>query len=120
MSYKFINTEYLDSVSGGDQGIISEIVDLFRDQSKEIYAEMKSLLASKDYNSLGLLAHKAKSSVAIMGMEEMAGLLKTFELQAKASQEIHLYENYIEKFRNDTSAAVLELEDLISNRQKGS
>ncbi len=119
MVYKFINMEYLDSVSGGDTGIIVEIVAMFRDQSVEIYNEMKSLLASKNYNSLGLLAHKAKSSVAIMGMEEMASLLKAFESQAKEGKESHLYDSYIEKFRNDTGEAVKELEDLIGNRQKG-
>jgi HPt (histidine-containing phosphotransfer) domain-containing protein len=119
MDYKFINMEYLDSVSGGDTGIIIEIVDMFREQSAEIYKEMKSLLASKDYHSLGLLAHKAKSSVAIMGMAEMALLLKTFELQAKEGKEAHLYESYIDKFKNDTGEAIKELEDLISNRLKG-
>ena len=53
MDYKFINMEYLDSVSGGDPGIIIEIVDMFRDQSVEIYTEMKSLLAAKNYLNLG-------------------------------------------------------------------
>jgi HPt (histidine-containing phosphotransfer) domain-containing protein len=111
--------EYLDSVSGGDTGIIKELVDMFREQSVEIYNEMRSLLASKNYTSLGLLAHKAKSSVAIMGMSEMSILLKTFELQAKEGKESHLYDSYIEKFKNDTGEAVTELEDLIINRQKG-
>jgi len=118
MDYKFIKMEYLDSVSGGDTGIINEIVVMFREQSVEIYNEMKSFLAAKNYNSLGLLAHKAKSSVAIMGMEEMAALLKTFELQAKEGMESHLYESYIEKFKNDTGEAVRELEDLINKRLK--
>ena len=49
----------------------------------------------------------------------MAILLKTFELQAKEGKESQLYESYIEKFKNDTTEAVKELEDLISNRQKG-
>ena len=48
MDYKFINTEYLDSVSGGDPEIISEIVVIFKEQSVEIYNEMKSLLAVKE------------------------------------------------------------------------
>jgi HPt (histidine-containing phosphotransfer) domain-containing protein len=93
---------------------------MFREQSLEIYNEMKSLLASKNYNSLGLLAHKAKSSVAIMGMEEMAALLKTFELQAREGKEPQLYQSYIDKFKDDTGEAVKELEDLISKRQKSS
>ena len=42
MDYKFINTEYLDSVSGGDPEIICELVNLFKEQSVEISGEMKS------------------------------------------------------------------------------
>jgi HPt (histidine-containing phosphotransfer) domain-containing protein len=119
MDYKFINMEYLDSVAGGDPGIINEIVTIFKEQSVEIYKEMESLLVVKDYSSLGLLAHKAKSSVAIMGMAEMAQMLKAFELQAKEAKEIHLYKSYIERFKEDTTEAVKELEDLIKNRIKG-
>ena len=54
-----------------------------------------------------------------MGMEEMSALLKTFELQAKEGKESHLYNSYIEKFKNDTGEAVKELEDLIIKRKKG-
>lgn len=118
MDYKYINTEYLDSVSAGDNDIIIEIVTIFREQAVEFQNEMKDLLASKDYYSLGLLAHKAKSSVLIMGMNDLGALLKTFELQAKEGKETDKYESYIVKFVNDTNEAVKELDDLISNRIK--
>jgi HPt (histidine-containing phosphotransfer) domain-containing protein len=120
MDYKFINMEYLDSVSGGDPGIINEILSIFKEQSVEIYNEMKSHLASKNYVSLGLLAHKAKSSVAIMGMNELADMLKTFELQARDGKEAQLYESYLERFKRETQVAIAELEDLINNRLKNS
>jgi len=116
MDYKFINMEYLDSVSGGEPGIINEIVAIFKEQSLEIYNEMKSLLLMKNYISLGLLAHKAKSSVAIMGMSKLAEMLKTFELQAREGKETQLYESYIERFFSETQEAIKELDDLISNR----
>jgi HPt (histidine-containing phosphotransfer) domain-containing protein len=116
MDYKFINMEYLDSVSGGDPGIINEIVTIFKEQSVEIHNEMKSLLSSKNYTSLGLLAHKAKSSVAIMGMTRLAEMLKTFELQAKEGKEPHLYEQYLERFKSETEEAIRELDDIITNR----
>jgi HPt (histidine-containing phosphotransfer) domain-containing protein len=111
MDYKFINTEYLDSVSGGDREITQELVNMFSEQTVEIYDEMKSLLASGKYHLLGLLAHKAKSSVAIMGMDDLASMLKTFELQAKESRETELYEAYIARFRRDTDSAIIELND---------
>jgi len=119
MDYKFINMEYLDSVSGGDSSIINELVALFKQQSNEIYNEMKSFLESKNYVSLGLLAHKAKSSVAIMGMSKLAEMLKTFELQAREGKETQLYEQYLERFRKETEEATRELEDIIHNRLSG-
>jgi HPt (histidine-containing phosphotransfer) domain-containing protein len=119
MDYKFINMEYLDSVSGGDPEIIKEIVIIFKDQSSEIFNEMMAHLAGKNYNSLGLLAHKAKSSVAIMGMSELAVMLKTFEIQAREGKETQMYETYITRFRNETSEAVKELENLVNTRLSG-
>jgi HPt (histidine-containing phosphotransfer) domain-containing protein len=114
MDYKFINTEYLNSVSGGDRDITYELIKMFTEQTVEVYSEMKSLLASGKYHLLGLLAHKAKSSVAIMGMNDLAIMLKTFELQAKESLESDLYESYIERFKSDTDSAIIELNDFKS------
>lgn len=114
MDYKYINIEYLESVSGGDNSIVTELVNLFREQTKEFYEDMKSLLAAKDYYNLGLLAHKAKSSVAIMGMNDLASILKTFELQAKEGVETDKYESYIERFRDDTDQALKELDNLVN------
>jgi HPt (histidine-containing phosphotransfer) domain-containing protein len=119
MDYKFINTEYLDSVTGGDPEIICEIVNLFREQAVEISNEMRSLLEAGNYKMLGLLAHKAKSSVSIMGMDDLAVMLKTFELQAKDAKESHLYDSYITRFRTETQAAISELEDLVNGHLKG-
>ena len=110
--------DYLDSVSGGDSGIIEELTTIFKEQSVEIYNEMRSFLEAKNYKSLGLLAHKAKSSVAIMGMNELADMLKTFELQAREGNEPQLYESYVERFKNETQEGIKELDDIIGNRLK--
>ena len=115
MNYKFINTEYLDSVSGGDPEITREIVDIFREQIIEMHSEMEVHLSSKNYTMLGLLAHKAKSSVGIMGMNDLAIMLKTLELQAKEGKESELYESYVLRFKTETEAAVIELDDFIKN-----
>lgn len=118
MEYKFINTEYIESVAGGDTDVILELVSLFREQVVEISDEMKTLFDSKSYKLLGLLAHKAKSSVSIMGMNDLALMLKTFELQARDEKDPHLYESYIIRFRTETQAAIEELEDLVNHQIK--
>jgi HPt (histidine-containing phosphotransfer) domain-containing protein len=116
MDYRFINTEYLDSVAGGDPDIARELVTMFREQAIELFNDMKQHLASKNYVLLGQLAHKAKSSVAIMGMNDLAAMLKTFELQARDGKESQLYESYILRFKTETDSAIVELEDFITNR----
>jgi HPt (histidine-containing phosphotransfer) domain-containing protein len=111
MNYKFINTEYLDSVSGGDPDLTNEIVSIFKEQVAEAYHEMKELLASRNYQNLGLLAHKIKSSVSIMGMSDLANMLKTFELETREEKNSEKYGSYIERFKSDTENAVKELDD---------
>jgi HPt (histidine-containing phosphotransfer) domain-containing protein len=115
MNYRFINIEYLESVSGGDKEIVSELVGLFRDQIVEITNEMRSYYSRDDYHSLGMLAHKAKSSVAIMGMTDLANMLKTFELEGKEGKNRESYESYINRYEKDSNEAVKELEHYISN-----
>lgn len=110
--------EYLDSVSGGDIEIIIEIVTLFKEQAEEIYNEMKINLSSNDHHNLGLLAHKAKSSVAIIGMKDLANILRTLELDAKEGREPEMYASYVESFRADTNEAIKELDNVISKRLK--
>lgn len=118
MAYKYINSEYLDSISGDDTQMIEELVNMFRDQVNEIYQDMNALYAQKNFTLLGMLAHKAKSSVAIMGMNELASMLKMFELSAKEGKDTELYMPYINKFGEDTRAAISELDDLLKERLK--
>jgi HPt (histidine-containing phosphotransfer) domain-containing protein len=93
---------------------------MFKEQVVEFHNEMKLFLEQKNYLSLGMLAHKAKSSVAIMGMSDLATILKTLELQAKEGKEIEKYQSYIDRFKNDTTEAVKELDDLVINGIKKS
>jgi HPt (histidine-containing phosphotransfer) domain-containing protein len=115
MDYKFIKTEYLDTIAEGNPEIIREIVTIFKDQSSQIYYEMMRLFSEKKYALLGLQAHKAKSSVAIMGMDDLALMLKTLEHLAREGKEEEMYESYISRFKVETNEAIKELEDLVNN-----
>jgi anti-anti-sigma factor len=120
MNYNYIKPEYLEMVTGNDSGLIRELVVMFKEQTAEIFRDMKSLLSGKEYTSLGLLAHKAKSSVAIMGMESLAEMLKQLELKAKEGIETEKYDYYITRFGEDTKCAVIELETMVNGEEKKS
>ncbi len=117
MNYRFINTEYLEMVSGGNREITEELISIFRQQAEEFYEQLNGLLRNGKYKELGLLAHKAKSSVAIMGMEEMSVMLKEMEINARDEINTESYPDVIERFRTDTTEAIKELEHYISTLQ---
>ena len=108
-----INLSYVKDVCGHDREIIAEMISIFRSQVPEFVGEMKSLLRNSQYNDLGLLAHKAKSSVAIMGMEDLAAELKRFELKARAGEDTDSYAGFIERFEKDTAIALRELDEYL-------
>jgi len=106
---KIVDVSYLEEVCGGSKEIVSEMISIFEDQVAEFYSEMSKLLLEKKYNDLGLLAHKAKSSIAIMGMQELAQKLKDLELTAKDEVEIEKYPGYLSDFKIQTDIAITEL-----------
>lgn len=116
MEYKFIKTDYLEMVAGGDNELLKELVNMFRDQVDEFNGDFRKHFVERNFEALGLLAHKAKSSVAIMGMDNLANLLKKFEIQAKEGKEADLFESYILQFESDTKSAIAELDSVINNK----
>lgn len=102
---------YLKTMSGGDPKFIREMIDLFREQIEEYNNIMPELLEKKDYDGLSKLAHKAKSSVAVMGMNDVADLLKDLEILATEQKEVERYPSMISHFLEQCELALVELED---------
>jgi len=98
-------------MSDGNNELILEIIDIFVVQAEEIWTQMDELLVKKDYDSLGKLAHKAKSSVAIMGMQKMALELKEFELNCQDQINIESFESKIINFKSECLQVIQELEE---------
>ena len=110
-----IDLTYLREMSAGNKDLVLEMIDIFKTQVEEFSIDMDKHLADKDYELLGRLAHKAKSSISIMGLNELAIELKTFETLAKAGENTELYPDFIERFKKETSEALEELEEVANN-----
>ena len=105
--------EYLEEISEGNQDLACDLIEMFIKQIP-IFAEQLDTLYSKgDYILLGKLAHKIKSSVAMMGISELATDMKTLEYIAKEGKDVEKYPIYISKFKTISSEAVNELNDIL-------
>ena len=101
---------YLRTMSGGDSKFIQEMIDLFREQVEEYKKDMPEMLRNKDYDGLSKMAHKAKSSVAVMGMKEVAEQLKELEILIIEEKEVDRYESIVNEFLEQIQLAIKELE----------
>lgn len=101
---------YLKTLANDDETFIRDMINIFKEQIEEYKKEMPELLEKSNYINLSKLAHKAKSSVAVLGMSTEAGHLEKLEILAKNSEQPELYEEIIQNFIKKTGLAIVELE----------
>ncbi len=101
---------YLKTMSDGDSAFINEMISLFKEQVEEYSALMPTLLDEEKWLDLSKLAHKAKSSVAVMGMKDTANLLKNLEILAREAKNVERYPDMVALFLANCSQAVSELQ----------
>jgi HPt (histidine-containing phosphotransfer) domain-containing protein len=86
--YKCIDLSYLENIAQGDKDIIEELITIFLDQIPEFTEGLEKSFKEKRWLDIAAIAHKAKSSVISLGMEELGNRdLKNLELVAK---ELHV------------------------------
>jgi len=100
---------YLNEMSGGNRELMQEMISIFLAQVDEFARDMELHLRNKDYDKLGKLAHKAKSSVSIMGLNKLANDLKMLEELTKNGKDPSKYPRLVKSFRDETTEAVEEL-----------
>jgi HPt (histidine-containing phosphotransfer) domain-containing protein len=102
-------------MAGSNKELVLEMISIFKSQVIEFGESMDQLLESKEYELLGKLAHKAKSSVAIMGMEDLAQRLKDLENAAREGKNTGSYAKIVASFKQETAEAVNELNLVTKN-----
>src|SRR5665647_2031706 len=105
----FTNLDYLRTITEGDTESVREIIILFIEQVPEFIENLKKHLAEKNYGKLGNEAHKAKSSVMIVGMDDLGHDLKTLQLDTIKGTGIDTYAPLVSRFESECLVAVEEL-----------
>ncbi len=102
--YECINLSYLQSIAQGDESIIEELITIFLEQIPEFTEGLDNSFKEGDWLSVAAIAHKAKSSVISMGMEDLGNReLKNLELIAK--------DIFVRTTREKSNASEKELKD---------
>jgi HPt (histidine-containing phosphotransfer) domain-containing protein len=106
---KIIDLSYLIEISNGSNEFMIELIDMFFEQIPEYQVLLKEFYDKKEWLNLGKTAHKAKSSIIMMGLNDLGKELKWLEENAKEEKNIKEYKEIIAKFVCDSNQAIDEL-----------
>ena len=113
-TFKHVNLDYLNEMSEGSEDLIRDLINMFIKQVPVFSEQLDNFYNCGDYISLGKLAHKIKSSVAMMGIEELTSDMKQLENIAKDGIDKEKYPNYISKFKAISNEAIIELNGILT------
>jgi len=105
-----VNLNYLTSQTGGNKKIMLEMIEIFGEQMIEFQDGLQQQFDTNNWLKLGKIAHKAKSSVTIMGMAKTAEQLKELEILASEGKEVERYEKILHSIFSDFELAKQDLE----------
>jgi HPt (histidine-containing phosphotransfer) domain-containing protein len=106
---KITDLSYLNQVSGGEPRFIKEMIRIFSEQVPEFISNMEKHFNEGNYLDLGREAHKAKSSVIIVGMNDLGVKMKELQIYTENNENIDKYPDYINEFKTLCLEAVKEL-----------
>ena len=110
----FTNLTYLRTITDGNKAIIREMIEMFLMQIPVFIQNMNDDYQTGNFLALGKEAHKAKSSLQILGMTELEIEMKTLLMKTIAGTDVESYPIHIKKFENQCAAAAIELKAVLA------
>lgn len=77
--YQFIDLDYLNDLALGSEEFIEDMISSFIKNTPESITRMETALLKSDWEQIGKVAHKLKTSFTFMGMEETVVKAKTLQ-----------------------------------------
>jgi HPt (histidine-containing phosphotransfer) domain-containing protein len=112
--YKYVSWNKINEVTDGNLDLISDMVEIFFQQTPVYSQQLDDLFAKKDYISLSKLAHKIKGTVSLLGINQLVVAMKEFEKNAADGLYPEKYPEYIDLFKNISAKATIELNSIIN------
>jgi HPt (histidine-containing phosphotransfer) domain-containing protein len=100
---------YLKEIAGGETVVMKEFIELFLEQITEFRNDLQMHLQNQQWEELGKVAHKAKSSVMTFGLNDLGSHLKQLQLKTQKLAEIDSYPADVDEFVRVISLAEQEL-----------
>jgi len=116
-SKKLTGLSFLHEVFGGDQVLVSEIVQDFLDNQKSMLDELETALLNQNYTLVESSAHKIRSSLQTVGLDSLYETLIDIESMAKTDHNVDLLHSRFNQVKEIFNKASIELKESLSEME---
>ena len=114
-SYKHIDLNYLEDLALGSKDFIEDMISSFLKSTPESLKKMEEALNKEDWNRVGSIAHKLKTSFSFMGREEPLKKAKALQDYGLNETNVELIPELVEDLNNAFHRAKSELEEELTS-----
>jgi HPt (histidine-containing phosphotransfer) domain-containing protein len=105
---------YLNQVFQGNREMVNNIINLFLQQVPEYVHQMEECIRKNEPMSLHPLAHKAKSSIAMLGIKDMEDDIIQIEQDSKHLRNLDALPRLVARVRDNCQIVYQQLQDAMS------
>ncbi len=114
-NYKYINLDYLQELSDGDDDFIKDMIHTFLVNVPNYIHDFRKLKFSKDCEGMQSFAHKSKATFMFMGLESLSHDAALIEKKCKEGHLDVEVEELLNKMEPAFLTVVRELQDALKN-----
>jgi CheY-like chemotaxis protein len=108
---KLYDLTMIHGLSGGDEAFIRQMVELFIDTMPASTEELQATLDKQQWEAMGKLAHKLKSTTGSMGMDSIKEEVKAVEQNCKKNENLEQTPALVKKVILVINQTVLQLRE---------
>ena len=109
MTDKHVNLKFLEENTQGDPALMAELIEIFLNTTPPMLLEIEEFYRLHDWSSLRKVAHKLKSNLNTLGIDELSAPIMKVERFTGEGSHIEEIGALIEKIRRISQLASKEL-----------
>jgi HPt (histidine-containing phosphotransfer) domain-containing protein len=109
MAEKHYNLDYLNSISGGDQEFIKDMLETFTTNVPEELIKIKGLVENENWRKVGEDAHKFASSLLFLGLDQLKSIATQIEEFGLNHENVEMIPKLLAELEEGCNQLILEL-----------
>ncbi len=109
------NLDYLKLMADGDKEMELTMLEMLLVELPEEFGKMKALHGEEDWEELGKVSHKMKSTLAFIGNEDLTNANARIEILSKNKEDLHTISNMMAQFGDLLPEVLHELNEIAAS-----